>query len=206
MTTLTPVEGLLVPPGQGRTVSTAAQQVTFKVTGTHSRSASSFEVMVPPGFDVGAHVHARSEELFYVLEGELDVLAFEPRVRTPGRWQRWQSSSGSRVVRATPGTVIAVPPGCPHAFANPTGNPAKMFFQASPPPDHERYFEELLEILGSDGPPDQGAIDALRRRYDIEQLTPLRHGTADGTAPGGPAAPNTTVDGPATEGGPPLVR
>ncbi|MEU0005940.1 cupin domain-containing protein [Streptomyces sp. NPDC006314] len=171
----TPVEGLLVPPGHGRVVETPAQRVTFKVTGTHSRMASTFEVEVPPGFDVGAHVHTRSEELFYVLEGELDVLAFEPRVRTPDNWQKWESVSGNRVVRATPGTVIVVPPGCPHAFANPTDTPAKMFFQASPPPDHERYFEELLEILRDGGPPDQEAIEELRAKYDIRQLTPLRH-------------------------------
>ncbi|MGW2704924.1 cupin domain-containing protein [Streptomyces sp. NPDC001340] len=172
---MTTTEGLLVPPGHGRIVATSAQRVTFKVTGTHSRMASTFEVEVPPGFDVGAHVHTRSEELFYILDGELDVLAFEPRVRTPDNWQKWESSSGSRVVRATPGTVIVVPPGCPHAFANPTDKPAKMFFQASPPPDHERYFEELLEILGSGGPPDQEAIEELRAKYDIQQLTPLRH-------------------------------
>ncbi|MFJ8199621.1 cupin domain-containing protein [Streptomyces sp. NPDC096152] len=168
-------EGLLVPPGHGRVVETPAQRVTFKVTGSHSRIASTFEVDVPPGFDVGAHVHTRSEELFYVLEGELDVLAFEPRIRTPDNWQRWESRSGHRVVRATPGTVIVVPPGCPHAFANPTDVPARMFFQASPPPDHERYFEELLEILGAGGPPDHAAIEGLRKRYDIEQLTPLKH-------------------------------
>lgn len=167
--------GLVVPPGAGRTIRTAAQHVTFKVTGAHSRTASSFEVVVPPGFDVGAHVHTRSEELFYVLEGELDVLAFEPRVRTPDNWQHWQSGSGERVVRARPGTVIVVPPGCPHAFANLTGEPARMFFQSSPPPDHERYFDELLEILCAGGPPDHAAIAALRARYDIEQLTPLRH-------------------------------
>ncbi|MGW0734048.1 cupin domain-containing protein [Streptomyces sp. NPDC002851] len=179
MTALTPPpEGLLVPPGHGRTVRTPAQEVTFKVTGEHSRMASSFEVTVSPGFDVGAHVHARSEELFYVLEGELDVLAFEPRVRTPGNWQRWRSSSGRGVTRAGPGTVIAVPPGCPHAFANPTSAPARMFFLASPPPDHERYFEELLAILGTPAPVAelQTAIADLRSRYDIEQLTPLRHG------------------------------
>ncbi|MGW0820662.1 cupin domain-containing protein [Streptomyces sp. NPDC002845] len=172
---MTATEGLLVPPGHGRTVRTPAQQVTFKVTGAHSRTASSFEVLVPPGFDVGAHVHTRSEELFYVLEGELDVLAFEPRVRTPDNWQRWESTSGNRVVRATPGTVIVVPPGCPHAFANPTGVPARMFFHASPPPDHERYFEELLEILDAGGAPDHEAIEELRSRYDIQQLTPLGH-------------------------------
>ncbi|MEV7990871.1 cupin domain-containing protein [Streptomyces sp. NPDC086077] len=172
---MTATEGLLVPPGQGRIVETPAQHVTFKVTGAHSRMASTFEVLVPPGFDVGAHVHTRSEELFYVLEGELDVLAFEPRVRTPDNWQKWESRSGNQVVRATRGTVIVVPPGCPHAFANPTETPAKMFFQASPPPDHERYFDELLEILRDGGPPDHAAIEALRARYDIEQLTPLKH-------------------------------
>ncbi|MEU9735455.1 cupin domain-containing protein [Streptomyces sp. NPDC048002] len=172
---MTATEGLLVPPGHGRVVEAPAHQVTFKVTGAHSRAASTFEVVVPPGFDVGAHVHTRSEELFYVLEGELDVLAFEPLVRTPDNWRRWESGSGNRVVRATPGTVIVVPPGCPHAFANPTDGPAKMFFQASPPPDHERYFEELLTILDNDGPPDDRAIEELRARYDIEQLTPLKH-------------------------------
>ncbi|MDG4863052.1 cupin domain-containing protein [Streptomyces sp. T-3] len=171
-------DGLLVPSGHGRTLRTPAQEVTFKVTGEHSRAASSFEVVVPPGFDVGAHVHTRSEELFYVLDGELDVLAFEPRVRTSDSWEHWESPSGRRTVRATPGTVIVVPPGCPHAFANRTGKPAKMFFQASPPPDHERYFEELLALL--DSPPAPGAVDhaaiaELRARYDIEQLTPLRH-------------------------------
>jgi quercetin dioxygenase-like cupin family protein len=168
-------DGLLVPKGHGRTLRSPAQEVTFKVTGEHSRAASSFEVVVPPGFDVGAHVHARSEELFYLLDGELDVLAFEPRVRTGDDWRHWESPSGRRTVRATPGTVIVVPPGCPHAFANRTDRPARMFFQASPPPDHERYFEELIEILDRDGPPDHAAIAALRGRYDIEQLTPLRH-------------------------------
>ena len=50
---MTATEGLLVPPGHGRVVQSAAQRVTFKVTGTHSRTASTFEVEVPPGFDVG---------------------------------------------------------------------------------------------------------------------------------------------------------
>ncbi|NGO75505.1 cupin domain-containing protein [Streptomyces sp. YC504] len=175
VTAAIPRDGLLVPAGQGRTLQVPAHEVTFKVTGEHSSVASSFEVVVPPGFDVGAHRHTRSEELFYVLDGELDILAFEPLVRTPDDWRDWRSLSGAGTVRATPGTVIVVPPGCPHAFANRTDTPAKMFFQASPPPDHERYFEELLELLRSGAPVDDTAIAELRARYDIEQLTPLRH-------------------------------
>ncbi|MFJ5550883.1 cupin domain-containing protein [Streptomyces sp. NPDC093225] len=169
------MSGLLVPPGHGRNLRSTAHDVTFKVTGEHSRVSSSFEVVVPPGFDVGAHVHTRSEELFYVLEGELEVMAFEPRVRDGGDWRLWDSRDGRRPVRAEPGTVIVVPPGCPHAFANRSDTPARMFFQASPPPDHERYFEELFEILEAPGQIDHEAIESLRRRYDIEQLTPMRH-------------------------------
>jgi hypothetical protein len=38
---------------------------------------------------------------------------------------------------------------------------------------HERYFEELAEILAKPGPPDVGAVSALRQRYDTEQVSPL---------------------------------
>ena len=167
--------GLVMRPGEGRRITTKAHEVTFKVTGGQSRAASTFEALVPHGFDVGAHVHDRSEELFYVIEGELDFLAFEPKVRGGDSWETWESAEGDRMVRAGAGTLLHVPPGLPHAFANRSGAPARMLFQASPPPDHERYFEELLAILEQGGPVDHEAIERLRRRYDIEQLTPLRH-------------------------------
>lgn len=167
------MDGLIVPPGQGRNIVTGAQQVTFKVTGQHSRAASSFEVLVPPGFDVGAHVHTRTEELFYVLDGELDLLAFHPSRPTAGRWQEWESATGQRASRSGPGSLMFVPPGCPHAFANPARTPARVFFQSSPPSQHEQYFEELLTILQAPGRIDQDAVAELRHRYDIEQLTPL---------------------------------
>ncbi len=58
--------------------------MTLKVGAADSQRWSMFEVVnIPPGFDVGAHLHHHAEELFYVLEGEMDLLAFEPRDRTP---------------------------------------------------------------------------------------------------------------------------
>lgn len=172
------MDGLIVPPGQGRKLITKAQEVTFKVTAADGSSTSCFEVIVPPGFDVGAHIHQHAEEFFYVLEGELDVLAFEPLKRTEDRWQDWESPGGDRVVRAGPGSCMFVPPGCPHAFTNPTEEPTRMLFQSSPSPDHERYFEEIVDIFSAGRTVDSGAVQEMRDRYDISQITPLRYGPA----------------------------
>jgi mannose-6-phosphate isomerase-like protein (cupin superfamily) len=169
------MDGLIVAPGQGRKLITKVQEVTFKVTGAHGSSVSSFEVVVPPGFDVGAHTHSRSEEFFYVLAGELDVLAFEPIERTGESWHDWQSPNGKRKVRASAGSCMFVPRGCPHAFTNPTDEPALMLFQSSPSPNHERYFEELCDIFASGQVVDPRAVQELRDRYDVDQITPLRN-------------------------------
>jgi oxalate decarboxylase/phosphoglucose isomerase-like protein (cupin superfamily) len=170
------MDGRIVPPGQGRKLITKAQEVTFKVTESDGSFVSCFEVVVPPGFDVGAHTHARSGEFFYVLEGELDVLAFEPIKRTEENWREWESPDGDRVVRAGAGACMFVPSGCPHAFMNSTDKPARMLFQSYPSPDHERYFEELVEIFSSGQTVDPHAVQELRDRYDVSQITPLRYG------------------------------
>ncbi|GAA3642562.1 cupin domain-containing protein [Lentzea roselyniae] len=166
--------GSILPAGHGRTLTSAAVQVTFKITSPHTTVGSLFELVVPPGFDVGAHLHVRAEEFFYVLEGEADMFAFTPVDRTDGDWRTWRCADGRQVVRGGPGAVLHVPPGCPHAFANPGPGPARLLFGSAPPPDHERYFEELFELLANDGPVAPGAVKAVRERYDIRQLTPLR--------------------------------
>jgi hypothetical protein len=67
-----------------------------------------------------------------------------------------------------------VPEHTPHAFANTTRQPAKLFFQSSIPGGHENYFEELAALLRrSHGKPEPRDVQALRLRYDIEQLTTL---------------------------------
>jgi mannose-6-phosphate isomerase-like protein (cupin superfamily) len=169
------MKGVVVPPGQGRRLVTRAQEVTFKVTGAQGGFASCFEVVVPPGFDVGAHTHERAQEFFYVLAGELELCAFEPVERRADGWLDWESPDGDRPVRAGAGSCLFVPSGCPHAFRNPTGEPARMLFQCSPPPDHERYFEELCAIFSAGRAVDSGAVERLRDRYDVHQITPLRH-------------------------------
>ena len=69
-------DGLVLPPGAGHRLRGAG--MTLKVGSEQSGKWSAFEADVSPGFDVGAHRHAEAEEIFYILEGELDLLAFEP--------------------------------------------------------------------------------------------------------------------------------
>jgi oxalate decarboxylase/phosphoglucose isomerase-like protein (cupin superfamily) len=162
-------DGFVVGSGEGERVSRA---MTLKVGDRHSQSWSMFEVVdIAPGFDVGAHLHRNAEELFYVLEGELDLLAFEPLTRTSRSWQSWESRSGATVARGGPGSTLYVPRGCPHAFANPGPGPARMIFLVSPS-GHEHYQKELAELVASTTGPLDDAIAELRARHDIEQLTP----------------------------------
>ena len=91
------------------------------------------------------------------MEGELDLLAFEPRTRASDDWTAWESAGGARVVRGGPGSLMFVPAGCPHAFTNPGTAPARMLFLVTPS-GHEQYLEGIAELLSHPGPPDQAAI------------------------------------------------
>ena len=146
--------GKIVEPGEGQTVSLPKFRVAVKVDAGIALGASVFECHLDPGFDVGAHRHAGVEETFYVLEGELDLVVDD------------------QVSRARPGTLMFVPKGAAHRFLNAGPGGARLLLMVSPP-GHERYFEELAEILARGGPPDQAAIAALRARFETEQLTPL---------------------------------
>lgn len=168
-------DGLVLAAGEGRKLRTPG--MTLKLGADRSKRWSVFEVEVPPGFDVGAHLHREAEELFYIFDGELELLAFEPRFRTKANWRSWESRTGAKVVRGGPGSAMFVPAGCPHAFFNPGTMTARMLFLVGPS-GHEHYQEELGELLGRGGPPDQAAIVKLRARHDIEQLTPLIPGRA----------------------------
>ena len=142
----------LMRPGAGHPIGGG---IVLKVGADDSTRMSFFEITVPPGFDVGAHVHTAIEETFYVLEGSLNLQVGD--------------ETGTGI---GPGSFMFVPKGAAHRFWNDTDIPAKVLFTSSPP-GHERYFEELADIMRRPGPPDGDAIRLLRARYDTEQLSAL---------------------------------
>jgi len=164
----------MLPPGGGRLIQGGGVDVTLKVAGGENALASTFVSRIPPGYDVGAHVHRHGEELFYVLEGTVDLLAFEPVDRGVSDWHDWVAADGRSYLRGGPGSLMFVPPGVPHAFSNLSDKPARLFFQAAPS-GHENYFMELAELLESSaGNPARQQMVELREKYDIAQLTELR--------------------------------
>jgi quercetin dioxygenase-like cupin family protein len=81
--------GIMLAAGEGEKILGGGLDVSVKVTMDEPAFASTFEVILPPGFDVGAHVHSHGQEVFYVVEGAIDVLAFEPVDRTIPDWHQW---------------------------------------------------------------------------------------------------------------------
>src|SRR5882757_2147816 len=166
-------EGIMLPPGGGRLIRGGGVDATLKVAGCDNAHASTFVTRIPPSYDVGAHVHRHGEELFYVLEGTVDLLAFEPVDRGVSDWHDWVAADGRSYLRGGPGSLMFVPSGVPHAFSNLSDKPATIFFQAAPS-GHENYFIELAELLESSaGRPMPEQMVKLREKYDMAQLTAL---------------------------------
>lgn len=172
-------DGLMLGPADGHRIKGGGLDATLKVAGSQGAFASTFEVRVPPGYDVGAHAHTEGEEIFFVLEGELDVLAFEPADRGITDWHQWTSQADNRgYLRGGPGSMLYVSRGTPHAFANRTDREVRMFFQATTPGGHENYFQNLADLLSSSGGrPSAADMTALEKTYEIERLTPLDDGS-----------------------------
>jgi mannose-6-phosphate isomerase-like protein (cupin superfamily) len=170
-------DGVMVRSGEGERIAGGGLDATIKVTTSQRAFYSTFEMVMAPGYDVGAHLHARGEEMFFVLKGEFEMFAFEPIDRTSPDWRTWRSRAGEAPMRGGPGTFMFIPENCPHAFANVGAAPGRLFFQSSVPGGHENYFRELAALLAEHGgKPPAAASDALRRRWHIEQLTPIDGG------------------------------
>lgn len=141
-------------PDQTKGVMLRGHPMVFLVTGEHTKHTSMFDWTIPAGFATGLHIHRVQEETFYMLEGECE-------------W--WIDE---KVIRATPGTYLFIPPGVAHNITNVSEKPARMLMTVSPP-GHEQYFEELAK-LAAQGAPNPKALAELRDRYDTDQLSTLR--------------------------------
>ncbi|WP_280258637.1 cupin domain-containing protein [Nocardia wallacei] len=92
-------------------------------------SLSSLEVTLATGADgAGPHYHTRSEELFYVADGELQVLA------------------GEEIVTVGAGGSLVVPRFMPHAFGAAPGGTARILIALTPGVQRFEYFRMLERV------------------------------------------------------------
>ncbi len=98
---------------------------------------STVRVTLEKGVD-GArpHRHDRAAEMFYILDGVLQVL------------------SGTEILRAEPGDVIVVPPRLPHAFSAARGIGADLLIVIAPGVERFEYFRKLTRIGRGEEPPE----------------------------------------------------
>ncbi|MBL1079070.1 hypothetical protein JK358_32170 [Nocardia sp. 2] len=90
-------------------------------------------LLVPPGFDVGAHWHGHAEEIFYIVDGELDLLAFHPATTALGDWRTWEAQDGTKVFRGGPAASCTSRRAARMPSTTPETPPPKCFSWSPPP-------------------------------------------------------------------------
>ena len=108
---------------------------------------STVQVSLAKGAD-GArpHHHKKSAEMFYILEGRVQVL------------------SGTDVVKAQAGDVIVVPPRLAHAFAADRGSSADILIVIVPGVERFEYFRHLTRIARGEERPE--SLKDVQDLYD----------------------------------------
>lgn len=100
-----------------------------------------------PARSVGAppHVHAREDEQFYVLEGQVEFLERE------------------RTVRAGAGTLVILPRGHLHGFWNPADRPARLLLIVTPG-KFASFFDQVVATLRAEHADEPQAVGAIIAR------------------------------------------
>src|SRR5438067_1683765 len=146
---MTDSQGIVVPPGEGAVLDMSpGRAAALKLqSGETGESIMVFEEAAPAGTATSYHIHHNSDEIAYVLSGEITF------------------KIGDQVTVGGPGTCAFMPRRIPHAWKN-TGTEIGRALFIYTPAEAGKWFEELWR---SERP-----IDSLddRERADI----PHRHG------------------------------
>jgi quercetin dioxygenase-like cupin family protein len=139
--------GVILDAGEGKTVSALGNSYTYKASGKETGGGFALIEITVVGDGPPPHIHKTEEEAIYVLEGSLDVVVGEHRIK------------------ANAGAFVLVPRGIVHTFSK-VGASAKILIIISPA-GFEKFFEEVA------GPPDFEKIKALAPKYNLEFVGPL---------------------------------
>ncbi len=145
-------------PGQGPTLNVLGVTHVYKAMSAETGGALSiWEAVIPPGHGAPPHTHAREDEAFYVLSGELTLeLEGEPQP-----------------VRAGPGGFFFGQRGRRHAFRNMTNEDVRALILCTPGAWLDTMFGELdAAATASAGIPPMETIVAIAQRAHVAIAPP----------------------------------
>lgn len=142
-------------PGQGQRLDLVVGEVIIKSTGKETQGAIS-QVMLfeKPGYSTTLQTNSRTDISFLVLEGVLTV-----RIR-------------DQVVTYPANSFVHIPKGTPHAHANLTNKPVRLFMTFTPG-GYEQFFMERANATKATKPGTQAyaqAMQALQAKYGISNI------------------------------------
>ena len=146
-------KGFVIPSGGGRHVEMApGRSAALKLLGEEtSQSIMLFEETAPVGTASSFHLHHDSDEVAWVLAGEITFLI------------------GEEVTVGGPGTCAFFPRNVRHAWKSTGSETARVLFLYTPA-TAGGYFEELAARPA--GSTDEAERIEMRRRYNWEVLGP----------------------------------
>lgn len=98
------------------------------------------------------HRHGRHDEGFYVVAGTATFTV------------------GTESYTAPAGTLVMIPPGAPHTFANTSGEPV-ILLNTFTPDLYVQYFRDLRDMIASGSPATADQITDVMARYATEPGT-----------------------------------
>ncbi|MGY5013642.1 cupin domain-containing protein [Streptomyces sp. 900105755] len=141
----------VVGPGDGEVLMLGTTRMRVLEDGrtTGHRLGLAESVLAPHTPGPPQHRHAQHDEGFYVISGSV------------------RFTVGDEEYDATAGTLVMVPPGAPHTFANVTGEPAVMLSTFTPDL-YVQYFRDLRDLFATGAAPDPRASAEIMSRYATE--------------------------------------
>lgn len=142
-----PIDPRIVRDSEGQQVNVLGDQMTFKLTGEDTGGLLTLiEEYNDPGVAIPPHVHENEDEVFHVLEGELEVTV----------------DGETTVLKA--GDMAFGPRGVPHAWKTVGEGKTRVLLTAYPS-GIEQMFVEIGELPA--GPPDMPTVFGICERYGI---------------------------------------
>ena len=109
------------------------------------------ELVVPTGHGIPPHTHMREDEIFYVLDGELEIVGDD----LPGP------------VRVPKGALFYGARGRMHGFHNPELTASRVLVLMTPGGNMQRMFGALAALTSAEGMPKPEQVKALCADYGI---------------------------------------